>query len=166
MKTVKESFLSRVNKTPTCHLWTGKIEEKGYGRFFYRYRQHYAHRMSYELFSGSIPKGKLVLHKCDVRNCVNPEHLYLGNEKDNARDAVTRNRWAWGERSGQHKLKEWDVLIIFQLLKDGVPKRHIAKRFGVSARTIGRIETGETWGHFAQEHKELHKGVGSEGFDD
>lgn len=71
-----------------CWLFTGRIEKSGYGRK----GGVSAHRLSYQTFVGKIPKGKFVLHKCDVRNCINPNHLYLGTSKDNMRDCLERGR--------------------------------------------------------------------------
>ena len=72
-----------------CFIWLGKTNNAGYG---YLERQ-FAHRLSWSLSYGEIPKGECVLHKCDVRLCVNPLHLYLGNHRQNMKDAIDRGRW-------------------------------------------------------------------------
>jgi hypothetical protein len=81
-------FLKHVSKTESCWLWTGGKHINGYGGF----RNKYAHRVSFELFKTKIPKGLCVLHVCDVRHCVNPEHLWLGTKKDNTQDMIKKKR--------------------------------------------------------------------------
>lgn len=71
-----------------CWLWTGSLDPGGYGR----YRSQRAHRAAWTLTNGPIPDGLWVLHHCDVRRCINPDHLYLGTRADNVRDAVVRDR--------------------------------------------------------------------------
>ncbi len=89
-------FWHKVNKTETCWLWTGHTNYSGYG-LFRRSRgsqEVRAHRVSWDLHYGQVPEGLLVLHKCDVRNCVNPDHLFLGTQPDNVRDCEVKGR-AW-----------------------------------------------------------------------
>lgn len=74
-----------------CWVWTARTTLKGYGILSVGERDHArAHRFSYEEFKGSIPKGKMALHHCDNPPCCNPEHLYVGTAKDNARDCAER----------------------------------------------------------------------------
>jgi hypothetical protein len=94
---LEERFWSKVDKTDGCWVWTASKNCEGYGRFnrFGKKRPNCegAHRVSYIISSGAeIPDGMLVLHKCDNPPCVNPEHLYLGSNADNARDKKDRGR--------------------------------------------------------------------------
>lgn len=84
-KKIKENILIDENG---CWNWKGKIHPSGYVDLY----GSKAHRVSYEAFVDKIPDGKLVLHKCDNRKCVNPEHLYIGTHKDNVRDMIDRKR--------------------------------------------------------------------------
>ena len=91
-------FWDKVNKTDTCWLWTGNTEKIGYGIFKLKGKALKAHRLSYAYHKNSIPAGNMVLHRCDVRNCVNPDHLFLGTQTDNMRDMTAKGRhWANGK---------------------------------------------------------------------
>lgn len=94
--------MKKVNKTETCWLWTASLTTRGYGQFQVgtlkspKIRQ--AHRVSYEIYKGQIPEGHHILHSCDNRICVNPEHLRTGTNLDNVRDRVMRNPLYWKAR--------------------------------------------------------------------
>lgn len=96
-KKTSEDFWASTVKTDTCWLWNGPMLKSGYGKC-----GDYAHRFAYELLVGPIPKGKCVCHHCDVRNCVNPEHLFIGSQGDNIRDAAAKGRMA---KSIEHRAK-------------------------------------------------------------
>lgn len=91
-----------------CWLWTGSVDKDGYGRI--RGSTHgvvwseRAPRASYKEFIGPIADGKMVLHKCNTPACINPEHLYLGDHKDNGRDMIAaghaKGYRAIGEKNG------------------------------------------------------------------
>lgn len=94
--TLKEQFLSKVMWIPfhECWEWGRSIGNHGYGFCYDKKvgKVTVAHRISYELHFGKIPKGLCVLHKCDNRSCVNPKHLFLGTAKDNALDKINKGR--------------------------------------------------------------------------
>lgn len=90
--TLEDRFWSKVNKTPFCWEWTASLSH-GYGQFMMPNRKlNRAHRVAWILVFGSIPLGLHVLHKCDNRKCVNPNHLFLGTNQDNIIDRVSKNR--------------------------------------------------------------------------
>lgn len=70
-----ERFLSKVEFTESCWLWTAAVEKDGYGRFYAQGRYPRAHRFLYERVMGEVPRGLQLDHLCRVRRCVNPAHL-------------------------------------------------------------------------------------------
>lgn len=84
-------FWAKVNKTPSCWLWTAATL-RGYGQISLNRKPAYAHRLSWEMAYGPIPEGVEVLHKCDVPLCVRPDHLFLGSQQDNLADARQKGR--------------------------------------------------------------------------
>jgi hypothetical protein len=95
-ESVYERFVRKINKTETCWLWTDTLHKTGYGYFTITKRpkttSYVAHRFSWTLFKGPIPEGLHVLHTCDVRHCVNPDHLFLGTASENMKDMVKKGR--------------------------------------------------------------------------
>ncbi|HEX6183850.1 MAG TPA: HNH endonuclease [Pyrinomonadaceae bacterium] len=134
-----------------CWPWTGHISENGYGVFGLRGKEYKAHRVSYFIEHGRIDNDRLVLHRCDVRDCVNPAHLFLGTPRDNSQDAVKkgRNTKLYGEQNGKAKLTRAAVLAIRRIRKrGGVYQKTIAKQFGVSEATVSYVVNGGRWGKF------------------
>src|ERR1700677_2197549 len=98
---IYERFFEKVSKTKNCWLWTGSKDKKGYGRFRLGNKLWNAHRVSWLLHMGDIPK-KLVLHNCpfgDNPSCVNPNHLFVGSHGDNAKDRESKRREYWAKRT-------------------------------------------------------------------
>ena len=130
-----------------CWLWTGALNNKGYGVIKIGGRKGklcLAHRVSYETYVESIPSQQCVLHHCDVRNCINPKHLFIGTNKENSEDMVIKERSARGERQGTSKLTATDVLSI---RKDSRMHRVIAADFGISRTNVGVIKSHKSWKH-------------------
>lgn len=131
-----------------CWLWTATKNEDGYGQFKLDGQMRRAHKVSYELFVGPIPEGLDVLHKCDNRGCVNPNHLEVGTHGDNMRQMAERGRSAKGEGHGSAKLTEDQVLEIRgRYAAGGVSQRALAAEYGVSHTTIRRVVSNKNWTH-------------------
>lgn len=139
-------FWTKVNKTETCWLWTKAVcKSRGYGRITIDKISKSAHRVSWELTYGPIPHGMSVLHKCDNRICVNPDHLFLGTQKDNMIDMVSKGRSSRGSKNAFAKLTEDKVLNILQD-KTSLPEI-LAAKYNVSRRLIALIKQRKAWKH-------------------
>jgi hypothetical protein len=142
-----------VDSITGCWVWNDRLTNKGYGKIYSGLckKELLAHRVSWVLANNSIiPNGIKVLHKCDNPACVNPNHLFLGTQKDNVLDMLAKHRQnkvntASGENNGNSKLKNSDVLIIKRRLKNGDKPTHIAKEYKMHHSTIMDIRDGKTW---------------------
>jgi HNH endonuclease len=141
-RTLQERFEQFVSPEPNtgCWLWTGGYSANGYGRF----NQTQAHRFSWELVHGPIPDGLQACHKCDVRACVNPEHIFIGTQSDNLRDMVQKGRDnpRRGEQHGRTKLTEEDVV---KIRADTRSLRVIGKEYGFDKSHVWKIKRGWYW---------------------
>ena len=126
---VVNRFEAKINRSKDndCWEWTGALNGSGYGSFCYNGKTTNAHRVSWLIHNGSIPKGEghhgtCVLHKCDNRKCVNPDHLFLGSNADNIKDRESKGRGVMPEQAGhknpsydhtaytfKHKTKGWKI---------------------------------------------------------
>jgi hypothetical protein len=152
-KLLKERFWDKVDKTKNCWEWKGTTR-LGYGVIWRDKKWYPAHRLSWEMHCGDIPKKLFICHHCDNRKCVRPDHLFLGNQKDNMQDAFSKNRMvlpsvrAQGEKHGNVKLTEKQVLEIRKLyVPERFGYRKLAKKFGVAISTIKNIINKITWKH-------------------
>lgn len=154
-RTPEERFWEKVKKAgpDECWEWQAAKQHGGYGFFGIAGKSIKAHRFSWELANGPIPKGEgyhgtCVCHKCDNPSCVNPNHLFLGTNKDNADDRDAKGRCKakgpLGERSGRSKLKAEQVVAI---RNDGRKVTEIARAYGVGHATIHRILNRICWAH-------------------
>lgn len=160
LKAAREKrFWSRVERggAGDCWIWLGPINRSGYGLFGLwsnadRGKVKTAHRYAYELTHGEIPRGSgkhgtVIAHKCDVRRCVNPAHLFACTQAENLRDCLDKGRGnkASGERSGRAKLSESAVTAIRALIKEGVDRQKISRAFGIVPQSVKDIADGKTW---------------------
>lgn len=99
---LEECFWAKVDKAAAggCWNWTASLKERGYGQFFWRGKMHRAHRLAWRLSGRELPQRPLeLLHSCDNRICVNPEHMRVGTHAENMADMVARGRnWRGGNR--------------------------------------------------------------------
>ncbi len=144
-----------------CWLWTRACKSNGYGHFRHPNTSQIltAHRASYQAFVGPIPDGLQVCHKCDVRSCINPNHLFLGSHQTNMDDARLKHRFASGSRHGlvqnPHCVKRgtshWRCVLsdkdIKTIRETPATCKVLGVQYGVSKQTISEIRTRKTWQH-------------------
>jgi len=130
-----------------CLLWTGKLDKDGYGKFHIDGKAIRAHRYAYREWRGELLPNHVIMHRCDVPNCVNPEHLSQGTVKDNNRDMFRkgRNMNFRGEKNPMNKLNEYQVQKIRSFYAAGLSKSELARTFDVSPRQIYNIVNHLNW---------------------
>lgn len=133
-----------------CMIWNGSKDPRGYGGFVGLHKKMTsAHRYSYQLHIGIIPKGMFVCHKCDNPSCVNPEHLFLGTNSDNHQDMLKKGREKdnSGTKNGMSKLDESKVIEIKKLLSEGnLTHKEIGNRFNISRQVVSSLKKkGMAW---------------------
>lgn len=150
-----EDFFSRVQKPVGCWLYDGCKETNGYGYIVNPLPDGpkfiTAHRLAWIFTHGPVPDGMKVMHRCDVRACMNPEHLFLGTDADNTADKVAKDRHARGTRNSHAKLTDDQVREIRRSFKKKNLRvgngRELARQYGVGQSTISYIVLGKTWRH-------------------
>lgn len=144
-----ERFVKGINYEPDgCWLWLLGHGARAPGMFNIRRRCYYVHRISYELFVGPIPDAMCVCHTCDVRDCANPYHYFIGTRADNNKDAGSKGILPHGEDKYNAKLTEGQIREIRELYEaGGIYQRALAKRFNTDQGSISRIVNKKLWRH-------------------
>lgn len=136
-----ERFMEQVD-APECWIWKGVIGNTGYGSLRVKDKNNSTHRLSWELFHGPIPNGLFVLHTCDNKRCVNPQHLFLGTQLANRRDSITKGR----SRKGAILTED----LVAALRREARGKRRftytgIGRQLGASSTIIRNAVIGKKW---------------------
>ena len=144
-------FFDKIMYEPNtgCWLWTAATNKCNYGLFRFGNRMIGAHRFSYLLHKGEIPQNMCVLHTCDVPQCVNPDHLFLGTHDENMKDMAKKGRASTvaktkGITHGMCKLTENQIV---EIRNDSRKLREIAKDYNISTQQISRIRNNKLWKH-------------------
>jgi hypothetical protein len=150
MRKEHDRFLEKIEVSENgCWIWKGAKLRGGYGHF----RRHIngkwvmfkAHRYAYEYFNGPLEKHLLVCHKCDNPECVNPEHLFKGTNKDNAADKVKKGRLVFG----RNKKHQWLTLEIVNSIrkdhKEGLKNFEISEKYEISPSQVSRVVKNQIW---------------------
>jgi hypothetical protein len=129
-----------------CWLWAGGGDDNwgGYCRIIFGGGRKGVHQFAYERCHGPIPSGLCVCHTCDVRCCVNPDHLFLGTSVENTADRDNKGRQARGEKQHLAKLTAEQVQAIRTTAGS---TRALGRQFGVSRHTIRDVLRQRTWKH-------------------
>ena len=147
---ITERFLAKftIGDKNECWNWKAALDKRGYGAFTYNESRRCAHRYSYEFYKEEIPDGLCVCHTCDNPSCVNPNHLFLGTQKDNLQDMTQKGRRTCGEDSHYAKLTENDVRQIRKLYATGkYTREQLSIMYDVSKGQIRRIVLYKLWKH-------------------
>lgn len=149
----KDFILSRclIDRKTGCWNWTAYCQSNGYGQFSFQHKPILAHRVSWWLWNDqAIPKGLCVLHRCDNRRCVNPNHLFLGTHLDNVRDCIAKGRNKEGFCKGHlHSRKKRKRKLTDAQVKEIRATRYrepltiVAKRYGISMGHVSLLRRGK-----------------------
>ncbi len=154
IKPLADRFWIKVNKRGAkgCWIWTAAKNNKGYGMIQGETVREFitAHRASWVLHSGKIPKGACVLHKCDTPACVNPRHLFLGSQKENVHDMIAKGRGGGQFKAGsQHQLSKVDKKTAAKICSEyasvRISQENLGAKYGLERHTVGLIIRGQHW---------------------
>jgi hypothetical protein len=144
-------IFNRIQKAASgCWLYTGGISSSGYGIVSIKNRSVHVHRLAYSLKCGPIPEATCVLHRCDIRRCINPDHLFLGSLADNNRDCMDKGRTAdrRGEKNTGAKFTPKRVARVRRAYGTGrFSQRTVGEMFGISQQQVSSIVRGQAWPH-------------------
>ena len=145
----RAEFWRRIQISDACWLWSGRVDQWGYG-IVKLHGETLAHRVMWVELHGPIRNGLFVCHHCDVPHCVSPYHLFLGTPSDNVNDMVSkgRQRGAIGTNNSACKVTE-ETVIAIRHAPQSMSCRYLAKQFGISASSVSRIRAGRGWRHLS-----------------
>lgn len=142
---LQERFEARIEKRADgCWIISGHRTKGGYVQMRVDGKVHYAHRLSFALYRDEIPDGLFVCHHCDVPNCVNPDHLFLGTAADNMADKVAKGRQPRGAAHGRSKLSEDDARYI---LRSKLGSAELSRLYHITIQSVCDIRKGKNWAH-------------------
>lgn len=150
---IKCKILNRHKVVDGCWIWQGKLNNSGYGCFSELINEEKqelrSHRESYKIFKGEIPEGMLVCHTCDNPACCNPEHLWLGTNKENQQDSLKKGRRLNSKQRAivAGKMTEEEVQELRELYKNGISRKELQEKFKLSQSHVTGIINYKYWAH-------------------
>lgn len=146
-QTLEEGYNKFVIKNPEgCWGWKGCAANPGYGQFRFGMKRERAHRASWIIHFGEIPKGKHVLHVCDNRICSNPKHLFIGEMMDNVWDMIKKGRSpVLGKKGSKNPNSKLNEEMIKHIRSSELSKKELAKKYNVHQQSINNILSGKSW---------------------
>jgi len=136
----EQNFFNKVLVIPgSCHEWIGSLDGKGYGTVRLNSKNHRAHRVAFCIQHGYMP-NQLVLHHCDNPVCVNPNHLYEGDHRQNTLDARNRGRLPYTKLTCDQVREIKSLLALGELTQ-----KEIGRKFNVTFQTISDIKRERRW---------------------
>lgn len=143
------NFSKKFVRSNGCWLWNGGKNRDGYGQVRLKGRTEYAHRISWVIHNGPIPKGMCVCHQCDNPLCVRPDHLFLGTHAENMADMIAKNHVArfHGKEDTHTKLAKKDIRRMREQYLFGADRKDISLVFNVSISSVYAIVGRRTWRH-------------------
>ena len=150
LKCISDHWAVQPEPNSGCWLWNGSTHPRGYGQLSFGHRVTKAHRLAWELKNGPLPAGKMALHRCNVRCCVNPDHIYPGTAADNTADMMRAGRGHSmpGAIHPKTHLTEQDVLRIRKdYWEDGVSRKMLRETYQLSRGGLDAIIYRKSWKH-------------------
>jgi len=156
LDTLERRFWEKVRPTAGCWTWEASLDGRGYGQIAFKRGgkgNMRAHRVSWEIHNGPIPDDLHVLHRCDNPPCVNPDHLFLGTQRDNVQDMWAKGRASGHFQAGESrgvknvnaKLDPDKVTVIRERAQSGESYASLARSFNVTGPAISSLVRRRTW---------------------
>lgn len=158
MKTLAEKIQDKyIVDDNGCWRWTAYLNAKGYGTMFHEGKTLLAHRASWIVAGKELPDDMELCHRCDTRDCINPDHLFVGTHQDNMTDMVEKKRHVarYGWDNNKTKLSRDDVLFI---RGSGASINTLAAMFGVSRTAIRLVQKGINHANVTAETQDTTQG--------
>ena len=146
---IRSIILERTIRIPEagCWIWADSCMATGYGQFRFKNKHYYVHQASYEIFVTEPSDGMFICHRCDIRPCANPYHLFEGTQTDNMHDASMKRRVVGGNGilGAAHYCAKLTPDAILDIRTRRVSQRAFAILYGVSPGAISHVQSGRSW---------------------